>query len=177
MTTAILREDEGRVVAAWDTQMTRGGFAQIALEDDKVFMSGGVLFAVAGMWKSALVLKYTKFTPIKPRQDEGEYVFKVLLPEIRGALLLAENGGDETTESDTDPLDVDLVVGVRGKLFSVSGLTGMHRTASGVYTVGSGGDFALGAVAAGASLRYAVELAAEYDVYTNAMVRVKTFTW
>lgn len=176
MSTAILRENgNGTVSAAWDSQLTIGGHARVILTDDKVFMNGNLLFAVAGTLKGLLAVKHGKFSPYRPKDKMDDYVWGSLMPELRKALT---DAGEQMADAEEgDPFELDLVVGINGVLYDLSGVQNYFRRMDGLYTVGSGGEYARGAATAWADLRQAVEVAKSNDTLTGGDVREGTFSW
>lgn len=65
-----------------------------------------------------------------------------------------------------------LVIKKDGSMFSVSHEAPYPLEASAPFTLGSGADYAMGALHAGASARQAVEIAAKLDVHTGGTIQV-----
>ena len=60
------------------------------------------------------------------------------------------------------------MIAMRGELFEIDEDYSVSRREDGVYAIGSGADFALGALMAGADIQSAMHIAATLDVNTHA---------
>jgi ATP-dependent protease HslVU (ClpYQ) peptidase subunit len=60
-----------------------------------------------------------------------------------------------------------ILIAIKGEVFEIDEDYSVSRRADGVYAIGSGSDFALGALMAGADMKTAMEIAASLDVNTH----------
>lgn len=60
------------------------------------------------------------------------------------------------------------LIAVCGEVFDIADDFAVSLTSSGFYGVGSGANLAIGALEAGASIEYALEIATRHDPYTAA---------
>jgi hypothetical protein len=65
------------------------------------------------------------------------------------------------------------LIAVRGRVYELSNDLAWKRYESGVYCTGSGWQFALGALRAGAPVYDAIEIASKYDMATGGRIHVK----
>ena len=165
MTTIIMHETEDEVLIAFDSKVSGGG-ATNSTSAQKVFVntSADVIIGVAGLARAAYALRYADLPVIDEHDwDVDRYVTMELLPAIHEVV---NTYGDE---DDTDYSQFLAVV--RGRVYDITAGS-WTRNPSGVYGIGSGSDYAIGAYAAGADLAEAVEIAAEFDAATNDDVTV-----
>lgn len=170
MTTIIAVENDKGVTFAWDTQTTWMGRSMTGAA--KVFANGPVTFGAAGSARSGDILKHMSIPDRKeyePGFDNKHWVIRTLIPAIIREFKDVDAG-------DTGPFDSDGHV-----IISVGGLTGYLSAnmafvtdEKGLYAVGSGSPYALGALSAGANPKKAVEIAKEWDLYTGGEIQTLT---
>ena len=165
MTTIIMHETEEKVLIAFDSK-TSGGGATNSTSAQKVFVntSADVIIGVAGLARAAYALRYADLPVIDEHDwDVDRYVTMELLPAIHEVV---------NTYGDEDDTDYSRFLAVvRGRVYDITAGS-WTRNPSGVYGIGSGSAYAIGAYAAGADLAEAVEIAAEFDAATNDDVTV-----
>ena len=83
-----------------------------------------------------------------------------------------KNSGYDPDKDDKDA-GFDFIIAVGGELFEVDTTFNVAKTKDNIYGVGSGSPFAMGALAAGASIELAVEIAARMSVNTEGPILVK----
>jgi ATP-dependent protease HslVU (ClpYQ) peptidase subunit len=82
---------------------------------------------------------------------------------------LTEAGIEFTKSSDNDDkFELQLLIGINGNLFEVDSDFAVAMNDTGLYAIGSGGDFALGALHAGATILDAMRIAAINNNGTSA---------
>lgn len=151
--------------------MVGGDQNVVELEQSKIFEKSGMVIGVAG---AVTVLNHLRhgYLPEPPDDLDGEqadaWVTRVLTPAIRA--VVEETG----IQQDQQGLyGFGLLVIVAGRCYEISSDFGWARTRNGIYTIGTGDNIALGALAAGASPREAVRIAAQYDPYTGHSITKK----
>lgn len=169
MTTIAAVEHDTGITWCWDSRVTTGNeFAELADSSGKVFRNGNIIFGVCGSLVIASELRYMELPKLKG-WDVDRYVAVRLLPAIREALFAAN-----CLDGDGDMVGSGrLILGVEGRAYMVGPDLCWFRKSNGIYIIGSGGDFAQGALAAGASLREAVGIASQHDVYTGETIHVR----
>ena len=111
--------------------------------------------------------------PPKPtnvdKKDLMNFVIVRAMPTLRKCLV--ENGYDFNEGKGEGKTDGEqrfhFIMAVGGELFDVGDDLSVCRNSEGFYTVGSGGDLALGALGAGASPEHAVEIACRFSVFSS----------
>jgi len=167
LTTIVAVEKDGKVKFAADTRITTG-WSKSDGWVSKIVHNGEVTFAAAGYLRAIQVLAYAKLSPLPEKATEDlidRYVTLELVPAIREAF--------DATGADKNALAGSRVlVSLLGRVYSVHGGDGSWiRNKEGIYAVGSGADWAIGALSAGASPEEAIKIASKFDLYTNDDVR------
>ena len=95
------------------------------------------------------------------------------MPSLRKCL--TDNGYDfNEGKSDGKAEDnrFSFIMAVGGELFDIGDDLSVIRSGNGIYGVGSGSDYAIGALHAGAKPEKAIEIAAKLDVNTSGPIQV-----
>lgn len=170
MTTIIAVENDKGVTFAWDTQVSWGSRSMTGCV--KVFQNGPVTFGAAGSGRSADILEHMSIPDRKeyePGFDNKHWVIRTLVPAIIREF------------KDVDAVESGAFDSEGSVIFHVGGLTGylganmcFVEDEKGIYAVGSGSPYALGALSAGATPKKAVEIARDWDMYTGGEVQTLT---
>lgn len=172
MTTIIAVHDEKGTKFAWDSQTTWQGRGMTGA--DKVFRNGPVVFGAAGSARTLDVLKYMDIPSRdehNPAYDTERWVIRKLVPAI--VKELKDVGAAYISDSQVDT-EGSLIIAVDDVVGYLSSNLAFVQEGHGLYGVGSGSAYALGALAAGLSPKKAVQVAAAFDLYTGGDVRSKT---
>lgn len=164
MTTVVAVETERGVTFASDSRISwrskHDGWV------NKVVTNGGYTFGAAGALRAIQILQFAKL-PEPPVTDDPNMIDRFVTKELVGSIKDAFN----EVSSDADQYSTILgAVAGRAYIFGSDG--SWVRNPDGIYAVGSGSPYALGALRAGAKPREAVEIASYFDGYTNDDVRV-----
>lgn len=170
MTTIVMVQKEDDVVMGWDSRIHLGRHGYATLATEKVWSYGGVCYGMSGM---AAIGDFMR-TGDLPEYDEGdpdEWVLTKLMPALRERMKDTELGkqGDEP-----GIYDFSLLLAVGGRAYDVDGAFSASRYEEGLYAIGSGGDYALGALKAGTTVLRALEIAAECDSGTGGTLTVRS---
>ena len=164
MTTIIYKDNE----FAWDSQTT---WLRAHNGASKVFENGGVTFGVAGSSRTSDVLEFMSVPALedyKPGFNTREWIVTQLVPAIQDSLHEVRALEDDKGLADSGGHMILYVNGLAGYL---SGNGAFVSDESGLLGVGSGSDYALGAVKAGATLEEAVKIATELDMHSGGEVK------
>ena len=170
MTTIIMHETEDKVLIAFDSRVSGSSTQPSTNYSQKVFInpSADIILGVAGYLRAAQVLAYADLPAIDEHDwDVDRYVTMELVPAINDEV----NGYYNTEDSDDDTDYTHFLIVVRGRVYHIAAGC-WTRNESGIYGIGSGSRYAIGAYAAGVDLAEAVEIAAEFDHATNDDVTV-----
>lgn len=167
MTTLIMRQTDKDVELGWDSQMTRANEAT-SLVAPKVFVNGGLVLGVTGLTRAVDLLETTEFSAYDPALSPRHWLIKVFTPALQEAL-----AAQPYLMSDEGTLEGwGFMVVVAGQAFQFDSMYNPAQNSDGLYTMGSGGDYARGALAVGASVLEALEAAARVDPYTGGKLTV-----
>ena len=165
LTTVVAVRKGGQVEFGCDSQVSWGGRAHHGVA--KVVANGCVTFGFAG---SSRILDIMEFMLIPVRAvgvSDREWIISVFVPAVLRAV--KEVDAPRVKDGQVD-LEGRVILFVGDTLGYLAGNLSFVGEPSGVLGVGSGADFALGALAAGASVTRAVEIARELDMYTGGDV-------
>lgn len=165
--------NRGTVYVGADSQMTTGWTAE-TMAAPKVFRLGAMLLAVTGTVRLCNVVRY-RFVPPPhhpPEQDTDEYLATSFADGLRSCL--GEHGVRETIEGieriGKDDTGGGLLVGYRGGLYHLSSNFSVSQSTAPYMALGSGKDFALGALFASEGqpprdrVRLALEAAERFNI-------------
>lgn len=172
MTTIVGVETPYRTILAADRQVTQG--PDKTTDGVKIATNGDYTFAAAGYLRSIQVLQYASLPPIPNTPSRNftdhehleldRFFTREIIPAVREAFEVVDSEALEESQ---------LLVAVKNRLYNVSGGCGAWlRSRDGLYAVGSGAPYAMGALAVGASPEAAIEIAGEYDIGTSGEVLV-----
>ena len=103
-------------------------------------------------------------TPIRAdRADMYHFIISRVIPTLKNCL---KENNLELEIKDDDGFDFLIAVG--GEVFYIDQSFSVCLDSSGFYAIGSGADFAIGALAFGASIEKALEIASQFDPYTES---------
>lgn len=173
MTTIIAkRNPNGTVDLGWDSQSTGGGTAhseKVTHKNDQIYIG------VAGRTRYGNILQYTDVPAIHPADyaEEGfdfpGYLITKLVPAWVENL---EKQFKKIPDQQEDwPWGVALIV-IGGRIFQVHHDFTVTESDKDYDGIGSGSEYAMGALASGKSVEKALEIAAELDVYTGGKLNV-----
>lgn len=112
------------------------------------------------------------WNPPKPTSKDKENLYQFMIKKAMPSLrkCLTENGYnfDEPTDRSKDGLRFQLLLGVGGEIFDISDDLSVCISGDGIYGVGSGAPYALGALNVGAKPLKAMETAAKLSAFTAA---------
>lgn len=162
-------EQEDDVQIGFDSRVSVG-HTYDDLAADKVFVNNGIIFGVAGAVLDAQIIQYAALPdPEGGGWDTDRWVTTELIPAIKQAI-----GGRDALEFRAGKVSTDshALFVVRNRVYELFYDTAWIRRVDGLYGVGSGAAYALGALAVGGELEDALEAAAAFDKATGNRLRV-----
>ena len=166
MTTIIGVEYANRCVVLGDSRVV--GDSKIYSHPDmvKVITNGNYLVGVAGDVRALQVVLHTWKPPAFLAKDRTN-IFQFMVNKVAPSLkqLLTDAGLLDSKSPDKD-FEINIIVGLNGSLFEIDSDFAVSRSESGYYGIGTGGDYALGALYAGATPEQAASIAALNDSKT-----------
>lgn len=165
MTTIVFVEKPDHVEVAYDSKVSMG-YTHSELEQQKVFESHGILYGVAGALSVANIIEGLEIKPPKtsiPSEIDRWVTFE-LLGYIRKIMAqVAEKGQYE--------IEAHILLVVKNRVYKIGADYSRVRVTSGKYAIGSGSEYAMGALEQGASAEQAVRVAATHDSGTGHSIK------
>jgi ATP-dependent protease HslVU (ClpYQ) peptidase subunit len=170
MTTIVGVQNADGCVIASDSRVAEGGKVYTHPEMVKAIERGSYIIGGAGDYRALQVVLHGWTPPLvsaKAKQNLYEFVINKVAPSLKAALTAA---GIEFTKSadNDDKFELQLIVGINGTLFELDSDFAVAMNDTGLYAIGSGGDYALGALHAGVSVLDAMRIAAINNNGTSA---------
>jgi ATP-dependent protease HslVU (ClpYQ) peptidase subunit len=170
MTTIIGTVKNGNLTLGADSQVTDGDRKNNHVIMEKITKSNGYLIAGSGDSLPCDILQHI-FVPPIPNATEKKDLYKFMITKFVPAMreALDENGykphpGDDSTFS--------MLIAYDGEMFDIGDDFSVCLNNDGIYGVGNGSKFAIGALYAGASVEKALEIAAQNDIYTSGPFQI-----
>lgn len=129
----------------------------------KVVARGEYLLAAAGNGSACDYITHTWKPPAYKGGDVYEFLVTQFTPSLQKSLNI--NGFSGSKEEDAG---APMLVAVAGEVYQVATDGTVMQDTEGVYGIGTGAPYALGAIDAGADICEALRIAERYDIYTGA---------
>ena len=185
MTTLVAIQGDGWSVLGCDSRISDDDGRFQVSKTPKIVENNGILIAGCGSSRASNILHYGYVQP-KPtlKEDLDKFMSQKFIPAMRKNFIDA--GIDMKEDGDIATNEGGFLISVKGQIYSVQDDYSWDTDIRNVYVMGSGGDVALGALAAlGVSkvktvaqaesmVRKAIAYAIEYDMYCSEPIH--TFT-
>ena len=154
-----------------DTQVTDGARPNNHTRMEKITKNNGYLICGSGDSQPCDIVQHI-FVPPIPTVNERKNLYKFMIVKFVPAMreCLEENGWKP------DPNDKEggfnLLIAFDGELFDIGDDFSVILNNDGIYGVGSGSPFGIGALYAGATVEQSLEIAAKNDIYTSAPFQI-----
>jgi len=167
MTTIVAIQYEDQVVIGADSQVTATRkFSHPRMV--KVSERGQYLIAGAGL-SSACDIAQHIWIPPKPTVEDRKDLYHFMIAKVVPSLKQCFKDNDFRLEGDKDEeTRFAFLIAIGGEVFDLADDFAVSLDDSGYYSIGSGSSIALGALAHGATIEEALEIAAKKDPYTSA---------
>jgi ATP-dependent protease HslVU (ClpYQ) peptidase subunit len=187
MTTLAAYQGDGWAVIGADSRATDDTGRIFDLSNHKIVENGAYLIAVSGSSRGGNIAQQGWVPPKPPLTNDVNkldvFMTKKFIPQLRKAFINAGFDGKEDGEAAWQ--DSGFLVVVNGIIYPIFNDYSWDRDIRGIYYSGSGGDVALGAMAAlniqdsqdeheASQILYkAIEKATEFDAYTSAPIHIR----
>ena len=182
MTTIAALQGDGFAIIGFDSRLTRedgGRVYTLPKGNGKVVRNGEYLIGAAGDLRAVNLLSDV----IKLPSTEGvtgakldKFFSQKVIPVIRGCFEMNGYGKDGSHES-------EILIAVQGQVYEVGSNYDWNKDVSGVYGIGSGGDYAVGALHAVVEkdfsidegknfIKLAIEISAKLDSGTGLPIHL-----
>ena len=178
MTTVIAYQGPNFAILGADSQITDGDRRIISPSTPKIVKLGKYLLAVRGDCRPGDILAYNWKPPLYDGTDPVKFMGKKMIPSIITAF--KANG----YEFDKDGASFGFLIAFGGNVFEIGDSLDISQSADGLYSIGSGSAYALGALAvqlpllsnldmAKEGILEALTISAKYDINTCAPFQIE----
>jgi len=171
MTTIVGLRRGSTITIGADSQVTDNDRANNHTKMEKISRRNGYIIGGAGDSLPCDILQHIWNPPIptaKDKKDIYHFVITKVVPSMRQVL--------EENEWKPNPNDSDagfsMLIALEGQIFDIGDDFGVVLRDDGIYGVGNGAKYAIGALYAGATVQRALEIAAKNDLYTSGPFQV-----
>ena len=171
MTTIVAVCKNGNVIMGADSQVSDGSRPNRHSDMEKITKNNGWLIAGSGDSQPCDILQHIFIPPvptIKERDNLYKFMIVKFIPAMRGAL---DDAGWKEDKDDKDT-GFNMLFAFDGEVFDIGNDFSVLLNSDGIYGVGSGSPFAIGALYAGASVEKALEIAVNNDIYTSGPFQI-----
>jgi ATP-dependent protease HslVU (ClpYQ) peptidase subunit len=182
MTTLVGISSNDFVVMAADSQITDGDQRIISTDTPKIISTGRYLLGLTGDSRPGDILAYAWKPPLYRGEDPVKFMGAKVLPSI--SLAFKENN----YEVDNKEMNFSFLIAFNGNLFSIGGDLSFNTSERGLFSAGSGGNYALGylyslepksynkLLTASVVAEKAVRISSLLDINTHPPIQVETQT-
>ena len=170
MTTIVAVQYKDKVVIGADSQVTgSGGRRQSHREMVKITERSLYLIAGSGECAPCDIAQHIWQPPIPKASDVNDlyhFMISKVVPSLKNCF---KDNEYKWNEADADgETKFAFLIAIGGQVFEIADDMSVALDSRGFYGVGSGSDYAIGALCAGVDLETALKVAANNDVYTSA---------
>jgi ATP-dependent protease HslVU (ClpYQ) peptidase subunit len=184
MTTIAAVQGDGWAVVGYDSRVSviepDGRIYTMSKATGKLVKNGEYLIGTAGDLRILNLMSFVFKPPTVPRANTNlnKFMITTFVPALRTCL-------EENLVSKDGEHGSDLIVVVRGKIYEIGSQYEWCEDVKGIYSIGSGADYALGSLYsslpkdftledAKKSVKLAIEIAAQLDTGTGLPITVTT---
>ena len=166
MTTIIgIQHDDHCIIAADSRTSADDGRPYSHPTVSKITKRGKFLIAGAGAVMPCDTIQHIWKPPVVPvRKDLYTFMVQEIVPSIRTCL--KDNG--YAPEKDSDDDGFAFLFAINGVIYQIDDSYSVYLRDDGIYGIGSGSSYAVGALLQGSTWRNALQIAAKNDIYTAA---------
>lgn len=171
MTTIVGVQNADGCVIASDSRVADNGKVYTHPEMVKAVERGSYIIGGAGDYRALQVVLHGWQPPLvsaKAKQNLYEFVINKVAPSLKSTLTDAGIEFNKSSDNNDDKFELQLIIGINGTIFELDSDFAVAMNDTGLYAIGSGGDYALGALHAGASVLDAMRIAAVNNNGTSA---------
>jgi ATP-dependent protease HslVU (ClpYQ) peptidase subunit len=166
MTTIVGVETKKGFILAADSQTTEGERAYISKEVPKIVEVGEYVICGAGTSRYCDIVTYGWEPPTYDGTNLYKFMVSKFIPAMRK---IHEETGYVLKDDDDGAI---FLVGLENKLFYICEDYSVLRTDTKMYAMGTGGNWALGALHAGATVEEAMKIAIKLDINSGGKIQI-----
>ena len=161
MTTIIGIQSATKAIFGSDSLIAGEGRNYFHPDTVKIVEKNGYLVACAGDLRALQIVLHAWNPPSFNRTAVNlRFIVTKVIPSLKAIFL--EHGLDFTKTGD-DRVTIEILLALRGEVFEIDREFSVTRDSKGFYGIGSGGDYALSALHAGATAQRALEIAEDLN--------------
>jgi ATP-dependent protease HslVU (ClpYQ) peptidase subunit len=170
MTTIVGVVKNGNVTLGADSQVTDNDRKNNSLTMEKITKNNGYFIAGSGDSTPCDILQHI-FIPPVPNATERKNIYKFMITKFVPSMreCLEDNGYKADPKEDSG---FSMLIAFDGEIFDIGDDFSVVLNDDGIYGVGNGSKYAIGALYAGASVEKALEIAATNDIYTSGPFQI-----
>lgn len=167
MTTIVAVQYPDKVVIGADSQVTGGGGRiQKHIDMAKITKRGSYLLAGSGEVAPCDIFQHI-WKPPSPKGVEWNDLYHFVIAKVIPSLKQCFKEHEYKWDKEDDETKFSFLVCLGGRVFEISDDMSITIDDSNFYAVGSGSNYAIGALEAGATLEEALAISAKNDAYTS----------
>jgi ATP-dependent protease HslVU (ClpYQ) peptidase subunit len=168
MTTVIAIQNNQGVEMIADSQINANGKPYFHPDMVKIVERNKYLIGIAGR-VIALQAIQNNWNPPALTATYKDSLYKFVITKIVPSLKMFIEDSKIFTDKEKEEGELfSVLIAIKGELFEIDEDYSVSRREDGIYAIGSGSDYALGALMAGADIQSAMHIAASLDVNTHA---------
>ena len=171
MTTIVGMQTENGCVIASDSRVADNGKVYTHPDMVKAVERGNYIIAGAGDYRALQVVLHGWQPPIvtaKAKTNIYEFAINKVAPSLKSTLNEAGIDFNKVSDNSDDKFELQLLIAINGTILEIDSDFAIAMNDTNLYAIGSGGDYALGALHAGASVLDAMRIAALNNNGTSA---------
>jgi ATP-dependent protease HslVU (ClpYQ) peptidase subunit len=168
MTTVIAIQHNDGVDMISDSQINSNGKPYFHPDMVKIVERNKYLIGIAGRVIALQAIQNSWNPPALSATYKGT-IYNFVITKIVPSLKMFIDESKMFTEKEKEEGELfSILLAIKGEVFEIDEDYSVSRRSDGIYAIGSGADFALGALMAGADVDSAMNIAATLDVNTHA---------
>jgi len=166
MTTIVAVQHEDKVVIGADSRVTSGN-GRKAAHTQMVKVSSRSPYIIAGAGECAPCdIAQHIWQPPAPKASELKDLYHFMISKVVPSLKACFKENEYKWDTEDDETKFAFLIAVGGQVFEIADDMSVCLDGRGYYAIGSGSDYAIGALASGADMKQALRIASDYDAYT-----------
>lgn len=165
MTTIVGVEHPNGFTLAADSQTTEGERPYISKDIKKITEIGEYVIAGSGISRYCDIITYGWKPPVYDGTEMYTFMVNKFVPAMRKA-------HEETGYTLKEDESFAFIVGLKNKLFYICEDYTVLRTDTNLYGIGTGANWAMGAIMAGATIPQAMKIAIKLDINSGGKIQI-----
>ena len=166
MTTIVAVQYDDKVVIGADSRVTSPNGRKAAHSQMLKFSTRSpYIIAGSGECSPCDIAQHIWQPPI-PKAIDLKDTYHFIVSKVVPSLKVCFKENEYKWDTEDDEVKFAFLIAVGGQVFEIADDMSVCLDGKGFYGIGSGSDYAIGALASGVDIKQALRVAAEYDAYT-----------